>query len=177
MISDSIIFKPIPSKYKFWITLEDDKAKVNPYSVYNFRYTVNIPLYEEFTPNINEGYLLYINIRKDMKTATGVNIGIDYNYKLFIIFTGELEDRIDFSQWISLLIPISAMGIFAIFHKVTEERRPTVSYSGEKNIKKKDVEPIYIKAERPQIIQEDEVTAEGDMRQRIDNMLGRRENE
>jgi len=98
-ISDNITFYPVPTGS--WITLEDDEAVVNPYSFYTFKYAVNIDiecLREQAKKNNNifntsEGYLVYINIRKDYEEVTGLNIGIDYNYKLFFVFTGELQEE------------------------------------------------------------------------------------
>ena len=93
---------------------------INPYSIYNFRYTVNIPLDEGITFDNNVGYLLYINVRKSIENATGMQIGINYDYKLFVIFTGELKQESDISAFFLLLIiPIGiiAVGASISFHK------------------------------------------------------------
>ena len=122
-ISNNIIFFPIPDDS--WITLEDEKAAINPHSIYNFRYTVDIPLNEGIVFDNNEGYLLYINVKKTIENATGANIGIDYNYKLFLIFTGELKQGIVFSTWMIVPIPVILItGTSLAIYKKKHHKKP-----------------------------------------------------
>jgi len=119
VISDHIIFEPIPDVS--WITLESESARVNPCSVYNFRYTIDIPQDSGYSFDKDTGYLLYINVKKTLENATGANIGIDYNYKLFLIFTGS-EDKQEqtsfFNQWmIFLAIPFIIMIPVIVIYK------------------------------------------------------------
>jgi len=162
-ISDNVIFKPIPAES--WITLEDDKAVIDPHSVYNFRYAVDIPLSSEDSFDTSEGYLLYINVRKDLGNATGVQIGIDYDYKLFIIFTGELkQENLVFSLWMLLLIPIPIVGGTLILYK-------------NKKLKKVKVIPNAnsIHVNNPgKTIKNKPILDDDAIRQRLDNILERR---
>lgn len=177
-ISNNIIFESIPDSS--WITLEDTTAIVNPYSIYNFRYTVNVDigyLREQAKKNNNifntsEGYLVYINTRKDLGDVTGTHIGIDYDYKLFLVFTGELqeekqEDSIS-NLFILLIIPLS-IGIGTILFHI-----------GKGNKSKKDkvtpsTYPIHAKGNNQIKTSKDKLTLDDDaMRQKIDNILGRR---
>jgi len=115
-ISDSITFYPLPDSSL--VTLEDDEAVINPYSIYNFRYEVSIPLDEEIEFPNNKGYLLYINVRRGTGDVTGAQICIDYDYKIFLIFTGKLQvEEGFFKEWmllVSIPIIVSIVG-FAIY--------------------------------------------------------------
>jgi len=126
VISNNIIFEQIPDIS--WVTLEDSKASIDPYSVYNFRYTVNIPEGKKFTTD--KGYLTYINIKKDVTGESGAQIGIDYNYKLFIVFTGEPKEQgLVFSQWmLYILIPaIIIGGSLIVFSRRKHKKKDIVS--------------------------------------------------
>lgn len=133
-ISDHIIFKPIPSRS--WMTLESDTFIVNPYSVYSFRYTVDISLDSDYSFDKDEGYLMYIIIKKTIENATGANIGIAYSYKLFLVFTGdqqEQEQESAFNLWMLIPVPFVIGGaVFVVYKKkhkktyaVTPKKTPT----------------------------------------------------
>lgn len=157
-ISNDTIFKPIPDAS--WIILEEKNAVINPFSIYNFYYKVNVPFSNDF--NSNEGYLVYIHITKEIENATGANIGIDYNYKLFIKFTGEIKQGILFSQWMILLIPIFSIISIVFFYTTKKKHKKTVI--------KPDIKPIYTKnnAEKTTINHDVEI------HQKIDNIIRRK---
>jgi len=170
IISDIIIFKPVPDGS--WITLEDNKAVIDPYSVYNFRYTVNIDveyLRKEAKKNnifnTSEGYLVYINVKKDLGDATGAQIGIDYNYKLFLIFTGELKQESFISSFFLLLIiPASVIiGTSLLFHKKKKSKKVNVV---------PDINPIRTNENKERKTFKDKsIPDDNAMRQRIDGIL------
>lgn len=145
-ISNIIIFKPVPDGS--WITLEKDNALVSPCSIYNFRYIVDIPLDEDTTFSADEGYLVYIHIKKTTENATGMQIGINYNYKLFLIFTGELEQGIVFSTWMLIPIPFVIGGILFITYKQKRRKDP---------FKIKDTgDSFEIKRTKPNVVKPDD---------------------
>lgn len=107
-IIENVYMYPFPTD--LWVTLESDKAIIEPFSVYNYRYTIKIPIDIDF--NKNKGYLMYLNIGKDLGSATGAQIGINYDYKLFIIFTGEKQG---FTLSLgNMLIPIIIIAIITV---------------------------------------------------------------
>jgi len=165
VISDHIIFEPIPDVS--WITLESENARVNPCSVYNFRYTIDIPLDSGYSFDKDTGYLLYINVKKTIENATGTNIGIAYNYKLFLVFTGEQQEQNPaFSMWMLIPVPIVIGGaVFAVYrkkhkktHTIAPKKTPTVA-SSSVTVKKTPVDKPTVDSD--------------DMRLRIDRMLER----
>lgn len=124
IVSDKIVFDKIPTLS--WISLEDDNARINPYSVYNFRYHVEIPITSETSFNESKGYLIYINVRKTLENATGANIGIDYNYKLFLIFKGELDEGFILSTYQMMMIPIPIFVggiIFSVYKRKKNKKK------------------------------------------------------
>lgn len=159
IISNNTLIKPIPDAS--WISLEENKATINPFSIYNFNYTVNIPYNNDF--NSKEGYLVYIHITKDMENATGANIGIDYNYKLFIIFTGETKQSMFFSQWMIMLLPIVPIIGILFFYKSKKKQHIKNPIQNTKT--------VYNKNHRDKIIVDNDV----EIRQKIDNIIGRKD--
>lgn len=125
VISDHIIFEPIPTSS--WITLEAENARVNPYSFYSFRYKIDIPLDDTYSFDKDEGYLVYINIKQKIENATGTSIGVAYNYKLFIIFTGDQQEQESaFSLWMLIPIPFVIGGaVFVAYKKKHKKTRTT----------------------------------------------------
>lgn len=116
IISNRVIFEEMPDKT--WLTLEDKSAKINPLSIYNFRYSVNIPITPDQHFDNDVGYLVYINVRKTLENATGANIGIDYSYKLFLIFDGELSEGLEINSFYLIPIPVVIVGIvFTVYRK------------------------------------------------------------
>lgn len=170
VISDYIIFKPIPDSS--WIILEDDKATVNPCSIYNFRYSVDISLTEEHTFEANEGYLVYINVKKDLGDVTGAQVGIEYNYKLFLVFTGEQEQGFVLTQTMMifiLILPGSIIGGVSIFYiRKRRHKEPVTKFEPDTEIDREVVveEPIKIK-----------VVHDDNIEHKIDNILERKERE
>jgi len=134
-ISDNIKFRSIPNPS--WITLENERATIKPYHIYNYRYTVTIP-YEETPSNNSVGFLVRINIKKQLLNATGANIGIDYDYKLFIIFTGEKPSNINLLQLMFVFIPVGIGGVVFVVYK----KRNNKDKNKKTKTKKKKPEPI-----------------------------------
>lgn len=161
-ISDNIIFKPIPDPS--WLTLETNQATIEPFSIYNFRYKVKIPFQNNFNNSI--GYLVYIHITKTMENATGANIGIDYNYKLFIIFTGEKNSFV-ISQYIIYAIPvISIIGLISIYKTKKKHAKKIVKI----NKKPEPIKTVYytkLNEEKTTRLSDDV-----DINQKIDKLLG-----
>jgi len=180
-ISDIILFKRIPDSS--WITLEDSRAEVDSCSIYNFRYHVDIPL-DPRDPFIdNEGYLVYINVKKDLGDVSGANIGIDYNYKLFFVFTGEQDQGFILTQGMIIFMFIGSGGIIGcvscVFyirkrrHKkldtnFVKPEKPVAIFVPDTEIKKNIV------AEKPV---EAKVIHDNDIEHRIDSILEKKERE
>lgn len=99
-INPVIVFKPLPDSS--YVTLEDTHAVIEPFSVYHFRYEIRIPICRVL--NDREGYLFYINIGRDLSNSSGMNIAINYNYKVFIIFTN-VEKNMGTPMWLFFLVP------------------------------------------------------------------------
>lgn len=161
-ISNTIIIYPIPDNS--WIILAEKKAVINPYSIYNFRYTIDIPLNKNYSFDSKKGYLVYINIKKTIENATGANIGIDYNYKLFILFNGELKQGLSFGLW--MFIPISlgvCIGTVFILNTIHKKKK-----TKQKHIRP-DNKPVYNKPEK--IIDKPIINNTIDIRHKIDNIL------
>lgn len=115
VISNSVIFDAIPDGS--WLTLEDDKATIKPYHQYKFRYNLNIPLSSEYKFDTGKGFLVYINIKKKLENASGMNIGIDYSYKLFIYFEGKLEQSNLLTYLILIIGPATVISVSVIIYK------------------------------------------------------------
>ena len=102
---------------------------------------------------------MYIHIKKDLGDVTGANIGIDYNYKLFFIFTGiqKQEQVLPLVQFIMILIPIIiSCGVIFVLYKKRKQRKtiipPTPSQA--------EINKVFPKAPRESV--------EDAMRQKID---------
>jgi len=70
-----------------WITFEDNKIIIPPEGTYVFKYTIRMSkeeAYKSINKDTSNGFLAYINV----KGKTGNVLGINYNYKMFIVFTG-----------------------------------------------------------------------------------------
>ena len=114
VISNTTVFYHIPNIK--WVVLEDESATVNPFSVYNFHYKVRIP-YDKAPSNTSIGYILRINIKRQLVNVTGMNIGIEYDYKLFIIFTGKKIVESSINGYYFIPLPFILAGVFLFFHK------------------------------------------------------------
>ena len=123
---------------------------------------MNIPENQDF--DVDTGYLLYINIKRDMGDVSGVNIGIDYNYKLFIIFTGKNEQKAEiFKGWMFyLMIPFNIISISMVVYIRKKNKKPIVKP------KITDALPVIPKKEFKE--KKKEVI---DIRQKIDDILER----
>lgn len=167
VISDFIIFNPIPDIS--WITLEDTEAIIDPFSIYNFRYEVDIPLDEEDSFEASRGYLLYIHIRKDLGDVTGAVIGIDYNYKLFLVFTGVIEQEQNIALGLFLLLFMPSwvvLGIGFVLYKRKHKKIDIIP----------DTSPVYTNKDNTEIISEDKSVLDKDsMHQRVDDLLRRKD--
>jgi len=161
-ISDDIKFSEIPNPS--WIQLENDEAVIKPYNIYNFGYTVTIP-YEEVPSNNSIGYLARINIKKQLLDVSGAHIGIDYDYKLFIIFKGSKNTEFDMSQLIYVFIPVGIFGVVLFVYK-TKHKIPRKK--PEKIVKKSVSKPI---AKKQKNIEKEYKKPDADIHKNIDDLL------
>jgi len=153
-VSYNITFYPVPTKD--WITLENTTATIPPFHVYDFYYHVDIPLTSEWASyNNSNGYLLYINVKKTIENATGANVGIDYSYKLFIIFYGKYAPNTSLlNTLILIIIPATAIGVTIVVvykkrHKCSDDTdidtlQPNNLQMEQKNNVKVEDRPIFI---------------------------------
>jgi hypothetical protein len=165
-ISNNTLIKPVPTAS--WVSLEENKAVINPLSIYNYRYTINIPLSKDF--NSKEGYLLYIHITKDMSNVTGANIGIDYLYKIFIIFTGETRSGMVFSQWMFLLLLIPGGIGSLLFYKTKKKKHIKYVKNIEPVAKTVYAKPVYVSRLSTNTMLVDK---DVELRNKIDDLLRR----
>ena len=125
-VSDSIYIHPFP---KQWITLSEDEIVISANSWYNVHYTVKIP-YEEaweyIEHNTSNGFLAYINVKKGAETTGGMNIGINYNYKVFSIFSGEYQEptiTMSFYFFAGIISIIGGLVSYLVYDKVEKRKR------------------------------------------------------
>lgn len=159
-ISNSTLFYPLPDAS--WIKLESDKVIVDPLSYYSLGYTITIPQSEASKMQNGTGYLLYINIKKSLDNKTGARIGIDYNYKLFIIFSGKVSQGASFIIGGWFIVPLALIiGIVSV----------SVVYA----IKRRKPKPSAVQAPKqaPKIRQRLEVSKkiDTDISSKIDKIL------
>lgn len=106
-ISEDIIFKPVPDTS--WIKLDEPVFTIEPYSKYKAYYTVEMPKVDTWNgigKNTSNGFLGYISIKEKENPEPGGNIGIDYDYKVFTLFTGEYVSNVFFIEPIYLIAAI-----------------------------------------------------------------------
>lgn len=112
-ISDEIVFYPLPDSS--WVVLDEENIIIKPESSCKVYYNVSIPKKKVEVLGNNHGYLTYINIKKGMESQPGMNIGINYNYKIFFKFTRDTSESV-FSFSPFYLIPIGLVGaVVAIY--------------------------------------------------------------
>jgi len=73
-----------------WIQLKNETEILPAQSIIKIEYTIRVnieDLYEALDGNINKSYLCYINARGVSTKA----IGINYDHKVFLVFTGEFR--------------------------------------------------------------------------------------
>lgn len=88
-ISDKVTFTSIPDPG--WIHLTEEEFTINPLSTYQLGYSVFIPGIQRENLRSDTGFLCYINVKKISDQTSGAQIGIDYNYKVFLLFTDIVE--------------------------------------------------------------------------------------
>ena len=88
-VSNIVFFHSAPTKD--WIQLEKTTLTIPPNSEGVVNYTINIPISElpSYT-NTTNGFLSYITIKGGTINANGNSVGVNYQYKIFMIFNGEL---------------------------------------------------------------------------------------
>ena len=123
-VSDSTYIHPFP---KPWIILSEDEIVIPANSWYRIHYTVKIP-YEDawkyIEHNTSNGFLGYINIKKGTETTGGMNIGINYNYKIFSLFSGEYqESTMGFYFFAGILAIIGGLVLHLVYNKIEKRKR------------------------------------------------------
>lgn len=104
-IDKNIVFKPITDKS--WIKLNETVFTIEPRSQYKAYYTVEMPknrVWKGIDETTTNGFLGYIIIKEKKDANPGMNIGIDYRYKVFTLFTGECSSDVFFIDPIYLII-------------------------------------------------------------------------
>ena len=116
-VSDTVFFDEIPDAS--WIELEETNLVIPANSIKIINYTLVLPK-EEVLRSINydttNGYLVYIEVNP----SSGSTIGINYRYKIFIVFEGEISWLTPFS-YISLGLITLTISYF-IISKVKHKR-------------------------------------------------------
>ena len=123
-VSDLIYIHPFP---KPWITLSENEIVIPANSWYNVYYTVNIP-YEDawkyIEQDISNGFLGYINVKKGRETTGGMSIGINYNYKIFSLFSGEYqESTMGFYFFAGITAIIGGLALHLVYNKIEKRKR------------------------------------------------------
>lgn len=104
-ISEDIIFKPVPDIS--WVKLNEAVFTIEPRSQYRAYYTVEMSknsVWKGIDEDTANGFLGYIIIKEKKDATSGMNIGIDYRYKVFTLFTGECVYDVFFVDPIYIII-------------------------------------------------------------------------
>jgi len=104
-IHESVVFNPIYDTS--WIKLNETVFTIEPRSQYRAYYTVEMPknsVWKHINENTNNGFLGYILIKEKKNANPGMNIGIDYRYKIFTLFTGECSSDVFFIDPVYLIV-------------------------------------------------------------------------
>jgi len=132
-ISEDTVFKPVPDIS--WIKLDETVFTIEPYSKYKAYYTVEMPkvdAWESIDENTSNGFLGYIIIKEKKDANSGMNIGIDYCYKVFTLFTGEYVSDVFFVDPIYFIAAIIVIaGIIVAYVLYTKLEWVDVKDGGE----------------------------------------------
>ena len=116
-IHESVVFNPIydPS----WIKLDETVFTIEPRSQYKTYYAIEMPknsVWKHIDEDTANGFLGYIIIKEKKDANPGMNIGIDYRYKVFTLFTGECSSDVFFIDPIYFVIfAIVIVGIIVTY--------------------------------------------------------------
>lgn len=123
-VSEEVVFYPIPDIS--WIRLNEVEFTINPRSEYRIGYTVEMPAisaYDAINENVSRGFLAYINVRGEALAGTGGIIGINYDFKVFVTFTGEYEEEAtsSFPPWsVGIIVSVIAVASILFILKKTD---------------------------------------------------------
>lgn len=116
-VSNDIIFKPVPDIS--WIKLDETVFTIEPNSRYKAYYTVEmskVDAWGSIDENTSNGLLGYIIIKEKKDATPGMNIGINYRYKVFTLFTGECPSDVFFIDPVYLIVfAVAVIGIASMY--------------------------------------------------------------
>jgi hypothetical protein len=85
-VYDNVVFGAMPTED--WIILKDSSFNIGPKSSERLDYTIKVPASAIDTGSSgNIGYLAYIKVREiNVNESGNVHIGVQYSYKVFVVF-------------------------------------------------------------------------------------------
>jgi len=119
-ISETVFFYPL--QHLDWITLKETEVTIESGESYTFYYDINIPKAEAWKSidgNLEKGFLNYIQISEKSSDV----ISVRYNYKMFIVFSGEYISS-PFNNLL-LILAISSIASFIMFLYLKFKRKKT----------------------------------------------------